>query len=38
MNPNFYHRVWKPLKKLANILLKRGDDDDNYFDHPYAIF
>ena len=38
MKHNFYDRLWKPLIKWANKVLKRDSDDDNYFDHPYAIF
>ena len=34
----FYHRVWKPLKKeFTKIIKGKRDDDDNPFSHPFAI-
>jgi hypothetical protein len=35
-----YSRVWAPLKKWAGALIKRirkDDNNDDIFNHPYAI-
>lgn len=33
-----YYRVWEPIRNWINKVVKRKDDDDNQFNHPYAIF
>lgn len=35
---NLYCRVWDPVKKWINKVVNRNDDNDNHFNHPYAIF
>ena len=35
---HLYYRVWEPIRKFFNKVVKRNDDDDNQFNHPYAIF
>jgi hypothetical protein len=36
---HFYYWVYKPLKKWFNKhILGDRDNDDNQFNHPYAIF
>jgi len=35
---SFYYQVWVPIKKWIDKVVKRNDDDDNQFNHPYIIF
>jgi hypothetical protein len=32
------YRVIKPLQQWIRKMVKREDDDDNQFNHPFAIF
>ena len=32
------NRVWVPIKKWINKVVKRNNDDDNQFNNPYIVF
>ena len=34
----FHEQVIKPLKQWIRRIIKNQDDDDNQFNHPWAIF
>jgi hypothetical protein len=35
---SLYYRVWVPIKKWINKVVKRDNDDDNQFNNPYVVF
>ena len=38
MKEPIYNRFWKTLKKWTDKVFKRDNDEDDYLDHPFAIF
>jgi hypothetical protein len=29
--------LWKPLKQWINKIFRKKDDNDNFYDNPYAV-
>ena len=33
-----YNHIWKPIRKAFNKIVKGRDDDDHFFNNPWAIY
>ena len=38
MKQNDYYRLWMIFKRWMNKFFNGNNDEDDYFDHPFAIF
>jgi len=35
---HLYNHIWKPIRSVFNKIVKGRDDDDHFFNNPWAIY